>query len=399
MITFQDAMHHLYDLNWANLTAEQSRVARRAVLAGYRDVTTAHRWSYLHKTGRIATVAPYSTGTIDYDHTGGTNERQVTLAGGTWPTWAKQGVIDIKGVLYDVEERKSNTVITLLETTNPGADVAAATAYKLYRDTYSLPSDFVASDGVQIGDGNYGWLEHVHAADWLSRRLRSNISSGRPVAYTFSGDPELLNRMAVRIYPLPDAAYNLDFSYHRSPRKLVIAEEKTGKASTTNGSATVTGGSGANVTKFNAAHVGAIIRINATTVDKTTEAISSGPFGFSRDVYYAHERRIDAVASATSLTADSTITETLTDVSFVISDPIDIDEPAMANLFFRSCERQLGIMQNADPEQLAMMQRDYMEELIRARGADSRSFARRKAGEMGDAYWQERWRKTGADVA
>ena len=44
-----------------------------------------HDWSFLYKQDSIVVEEDYSTGTIAYDHTGGTNERQVTLSGGGAP--------------------------------------------------------------------------------------------------------------------------------------------------------------------------------------------------------------------------------------------------------------------------------------------------------------------------
>lgn len=72
----------------------------------------------------------YSTGTVVYDHTGGANERQLTLTGGTWPTWAKSpGRIFINEDWYSLDTRVSDSIVTLKSTDNPGADVASTTFY------------------------------------------------------------------------------------------------------------------------------------------------------------------------------------------------------------------------------------------------------------------------------
>jgi len=82
----------------------------------------------------------YTTGTIEYDHTGSANEFEVTLSGvgAEWPAWAATGVITILGVEYTVDARISTTILTLDSSSNPGADVAASTAYSLADGVFSM---------------------------------------------------------------------------------------------------------------------------------------------------------------------------------------------------------------------------------------------------------------------
>lgn len=101
-----------------------------------------HDWSFLMPASTLSLNAAYSTGTITYDHTGGANELQATLASGTWPSWAASGMIEISGNDHPVATRVSDTIITLDSNNNPGSDVAALTTYKLHQDDYDLPDDF-----------------------------------------------------------------------------------------------------------------------------------------------------------------------------------------------------------------------------------------------------------------
>ena len=75
-------------------------------------------------------------------NSGGANERQLTIAAGTWPTWAARGRVSISNATYAVENRVSTTILTLRPDQNPGADVAAGTAYNLYQQAYTLPVNF-----------------------------------------------------------------------------------------------------------------------------------------------------------------------------------------------------------------------------------------------------------------
>src|SRR3990167_3839333 len=113
-------------------------MCKRAITEGLRELANARDWFCFKTWGRIVLNASYSTGTLAYDHTGGAYERLLTLSSGTWPTWAASGIVVISRVAYRVDERRSTTEITLRTETNPGADVAAGTAYAIYQQSYNL---------------------------------------------------------------------------------------------------------------------------------------------------------------------------------------------------------------------------------------------------------------------
>src|SRR5574338_846908 len=104
-VTYKDLVDYCLDYAGGDVTVENRRKARRAVQNAYRDMAKDHRWRYYLIIGRLATVEYYSTGTIAYDHTGGANERQVTLTSGTWPSWAANGILVIDNVTYEVDSR------------------------------------------------------------------------------------------------------------------------------------------------------------------------------------------------------------------------------------------------------------------------------------------------------
>lgn len=83
--TYQDAVEWVLDAQNANETntGAAQRLARKAVQEAYREIVNLHQWSYLEGRYQFVASAPYSTGTITYDHTGGANERMATLASGT----------------------------------------------------------------------------------------------------------------------------------------------------------------------------------------------------------------------------------------------------------------------------------------------------------------------------
>ena len=92
LFTYQDAVDHIrdyFDIADLDVTSRNYRAALRSVDQAYRDLPRKERWSYYERRFQKTTVAAQSTGTVKYDHTGGTYERQLTLTGATWPTDAR----------------------------------------------------------------------------------------------------------------------------------------------------------------------------------------------------------------------------------------------------------------------------------------------------------------------
>ena len=63
------------------------------------------------KVVEVFTNDSYSTGTVAI------SSGVVTLSGGTFPTWAAEGVLGVGEELYQIKSRDSNTQITLYDTT------------------------------------------------------------------------------------------------------------------------------------------------------------------------------------------------------------------------------------------------------------------------------------------
>ena len=365
LTTYSDLTQHCIDYLGGATDAENERAARRAVQMAYQDLPTRKRWSYYIQEGRLATVAPYTTGTVVFDYSGGAHERMLTLTTGTWPTWAARGVVLISSVYYQVASRVSDSIITLNQASNPGADVSSTT-YELYRDVFTLPCDF-QSMGELVIVGESAILDQIHPNDWLKQQ-RIYHGSQRPRFYTITGDPDFFGSMALRLYPFPDAAYNLAYLYTRLPRALKFVEEATGTVSTTSGSTTVTGSG----TAFTSAMVGSVIRFsNLGTGDKPTGRSGASP--------YHLERVISAYTSATSITVDSDPGETLTSVLYTVSDPADIEPGSMTTLLLRESERQARLLKRMKPNGDEDMQ--YQQALHLAFEADSRHFSSRQVGQ------------------
>lgn len=363
LYTYKDMVDHLLDWLGANPTGEARRDARGAVINAMLLLTSSHNWSYYYQQGRINTVAPYTTGTITYDHTGGTYERMVTLAVGTWPSWASQGVLILNNITYEIASRKSDTVITLGVHNNPGTDVGAGTSYTIYQDSYPLPTDCRAI-GELILSGYVYCLEFDRLGDLLQRR-RIYRGQAMPRVYTIVGSSDYMNVMQVVFYPPPDTIYPVDFVYQRRPRGLATEDFHEGRVATTADSATITGSG----TNWASRHLGSVFRLSRT------RELPTSPFGDNQPVC---NRIVVAVNSATSITLDDTVPETFASAPYLLSDPIDIEDGAMLVALLRCAEFQLSHKRNKADRQL--LERYWMDALLKARETDSRSFSDKRMG-------------------
>jgi hypothetical protein len=294
LMAYADLMDAVVQYSGNNPNQQSVQNTNRAASAAYLGLVRAHDWSFYKRVFSVPTHAGYSTGTVTYDHTGGgTCERQLTLAGGTWPTWAAYGYVQIAMKTYQVQKYFSATVIQLAENNNPGDDISDASEYSLYRDTYPLPLDFAncynavtQPSGVQ--------LTYVPIAMWAYGR-DYYLNASRPVAFTVTQDLVVPQRQAVRFWPAPNEAYSVLFTYkadlvHPSYRKVV-----DGSVTLTASSATVTGTG----TKFESGMAGALLRVSRAG-DPTL------PTGIEGENPAYAEYVIDSVQSETSLTLQDT---------------------------------------------------------------------------------------------
>lgn len=353
MITYGDIFQHLCDFIGQNPSSAATRDIRTAIYHAYNEITTAHQWSYLTRLGRILTSAPYSTGTIAYND----STRTVTLTSGTFPTWAAKSWIRIANVLYRVDSNPTSTTLILDATLKPGANIAAGTAYVLVRSGYELPTDFYTMDSI-IQESGIARMSFVHPRYWLDT-VRAISDPGTPYHYTVVGSPWTKGRLALLMAPAPESSETYDFIYFARPRPLGVGEYSAGTITTTGSSTTVTGSG----TAFTSLMAGCIFRAAATS--------AAIPTGFLGERPGVMEEVIGSVANATSLTLESAAPATYTGVKFTISDPIDLDETTMMNVFYRLCEYKLAAVRpmrdRMNPAKL------YQDALVLAREADSRS--------------------------
>lgn len=174
---------------------------------GLRRVYGSHDWSFFKPVESITTTAPYATGTVTIV------AGVVTLAGGTFPTWAASGILKVSNSYYSVASRGSNTQITLDDNS---VTAAAGTAFQLGRPEIPLDDSFeaIANDSdlnFLIPNDRFPPVRQRH--DQVIRAAQQNNPfCDRPIYYsvrTVEFEPTVGSRKRLAFYPTPDAAYVL----------------------------------------------------------------------------------------------------------------------------------------------------------------------------------------------
>ena len=199
--------HYLFGIR-NSFSADQITDIEDCIKDGLHDIYTAHPWSFFRPVEDISTTAPYATGTVTIA------AGVVTLSGGTFPSWAADGILKVSNSYYSVASRGGNTQLTLDDTS---VTVASASAFELGRPEVELSSSFEAisgdSDLTYYPDQNqlYPPIQQRH-----DRQIRTwqqdNPYYDRPIFYsvrTVEFDPTVGSRKRLALYPTPDAAYVL----------------------------------------------------------------------------------------------------------------------------------------------------------------------------------------------
>lgn len=199
--------HYLFGIR-TGFSSDQTSDIEQCIKDGLHDVYTAHPWSFFRPIREITTVEPYATGTVTVA------AGVVTLVGGTFPTWAAQGVLKIANDYYEVDTRDSNTQLTLEDTS---VTEASASAFELGRPEYDLPDGFEAISGdsdlhYQPGQNDL-YPKVCQRHDSTLRRMQQNDPYyDRPLLYsvrTVEFEPTVGSRKRLAFFPTPDAAYVL----------------------------------------------------------------------------------------------------------------------------------------------------------------------------------------------
>lgn len=263
---------------WSEQEAVRSAI-NRGVIEVLKPAMTGnprhrgHRWSFLSSFQNLVTSEPYTTGTVTIV------DGVVTLAGGTWPSWAAQGTLSLSGQMYLVASRDSSTQLTL---ENLDVDAAALTTYSLGRERYTLPSNLSALEPTNFtfepGRG-YPPADIVHM-DRLKQERRFGIYSSYPFMVSLANhapDGSAVTSRYLWLWPVPNAVYNLQYRVRHLPSAIDEGQYPPGgiELSTTYLAAAKA--------MHDAKYQPEFLSVLSSAIDQDQELFQSAPLGENRD--------------------------------------------------------------------------------------------------------------------
>jgi hypothetical protein len=337
MLTYFDLVEHLITSSFGGPQDAEQRDIRTAVQRAYDEVTKIRDWTWYSQHGRVNTESTYGTGTVSYD----TSTRNLTLTGGTWPSWAAAGHVKIGVRIAKVASRTSNTVLVLdPQVTFP--ETLTAVNYVLFRSLYPLPDDFRNMD--EPSDELNWWSGLYLSPDQAMKIERISNSTGAPFHWTFVRD-EQSGGWAIRLVGYPTGVETIDFTYRRTARRLKYSgHEGVVRAGTIAASGTSVTGTN---TTFPVDAAGSFLRVgDATDHPQTLAGLKP----------YAAEVEVTARASGTAITVAESVTAS--GDKYILTDPVDI-APHMHNCMYSACEYWLARIRNqAADKAFSLYQRD-----------------------------------------
>lgn len=374
MRTFSDQVLQVQDTMTISSDKQRlGRLARAAVRGAYLDIGNRERWNYLLKREQLNTVAPYSTGTIQY--TAAT--RTVVLTGGTFPIWSQSGVMLINHNIYAISIMVDSTTLILQDGRCPVVDLDAGTGFILAQTNYDLPSDFVELRAL-IEIERLWPIVYLPPEEMLAR-TQLWFSPSEILFFTVIGGSN--GKMQILISPPPASAHTYDFLYQGRPRLLglpgVYGNGST--LTTTVGSPIVTFAGGSLPTNI----AGCVLRIG------TAKQLPQGP---TNDFPYVEEHVVLEWNSSTQLTLETPATFTNTAVQFTLDDPIDIEPVSMLTYFDRMCETRMFRLHQSSIDRIAFADRAELNAYRLAIQSDARLAPKVLQGLSGyttlaDGFW------------
>lgn len=362
-VTALDMQNLLIRMVGGNADPEMVSDARQAIRTALRTVSAAHKWPVYQDFLHVLTSESYTTGTIVY--TAAT--RTVALTGGTWPSWALQGVIIIGTTHARVASITNSTTLVILSDDAPPEDYSGNYTLYQYQYTLSVNENIYRIGKIQVDQSN--WLDYVPPSFFETDVRRQYLSTGgRPRWFTVQRDRQNPGQRLLSLWPYPTTVLRCRAAYVRHPRDVLVWDYSTGQVATTASSTTVTGTN----TAFTSNHVNCLLRTYSDRVNIPT----------NRDGIYppVDEAVVDTVASATSLTTKTALTTTQAESSVSISDILDLDNTIMMDVVTYAARRELAKLRRMSNELLKAYESDYQQALYLAQAQANTSSSVKMAG-------------------
>jgi hypothetical protein len=196
---------------WDDETKADARMMIRAGLRAFYNCD--HEWNFLERTFAEPASDAYETGTVAIDGAG-----VVTLTGGTFPSWAVDGILRVDGHTVYVTTRTDDTHLII---SHDGLTVAAGTTYALHRWRVGLPDDFAEFlGGVVYSQANRSKLLRGVMNDTQIRlQYAANFKTGDTSLYSVvaGGDTGATSQWYLTFWPTMDSEALVTGTYRASP--------------------------------------------------------------------------------------------------------------------------------------------------------------------------------------
>lgn len=348
--TFADLVDHVAVYSGRDNTPATSEAARRAAQQAVLILGSAHDWNWFRTSISIPISPLYQTGTITYVASTGV----VTLAGGTWPTWAVYGSLRINQTDYEVQTRTSATSITLATNSRPADNIATATAYSIRRYAYQLPDNFTAAAQAMVQPQNLPLRYNPQLQSALIQVFDAAIPS-----YAIASDRQSTGRLVLLLAASTNLTGSIQLLYQRRLAPMRYDRYQDGLVSVTGTAVAAVAGS---PTVFRAEMAGQIFRASYDETAAPTGLFGNNPF--------AVESQILTYNTAESLTLSVSQSLALTRSKYNISSLLDCADGPMWDYLLREAERQFRTVTRmaASREEMGMRE----QALVRAKEDDSR---------------------------
>lgn len=371
LVTYQDAVERVLTY-WDRSNEGRDRyLARKAVADALRQMGH-YRWKWYRGTLFLTTEPSYSEGTVQYQHTGGAVENQVTLDEGTWPANAAYGCVLIENSPYPIIQRVSDTVVQLSARFNPGKDIDEDTDYTWFRHHYHLPPDVIDIGDPKDVDKTTGGPDvmRFHPDRNLSIGVHVNyVPEDYPRSYAIERDPRYGGKTII-FSPPPKIARTYAMTCAWAPKAVKVERYVTGSITTIDGSTTVSGSG----TSWTSTHVGCVLRVSEGTESPTSQY--GGRKSDAEAGMYTNPavltRIVTKVNGSGELVLDQPADISLTGKGYVLSDWIDVDWQTCGTYFDASVDHFFGrTIFDIEQDQRRRLEREMKEEFNKAVDADA----------------------------
>ena len=192
------------------------RRLNRACISGLERLGRRRCWSFHRDTYPVATVTPYSTGTvaINIGSTAVTGDVTVfpstVVSGGAWIEFAGQARA------YEITVRGGDTSLTIRNAyANADATNLASASYKIFYPSIDMPANFKSLRRV-IDDGRLNELDIIDV-DSMDFAHASRAGVGSPSCCGLRAKRNDPNIMQLFLYPSPDTQELYTVLYNRTP--------------------------------------------------------------------------------------------------------------------------------------------------------------------------------------